>query len=212
MSNNGIIFDLDGTLWDASEGVIKSWNEIIDTYPEIDYKMTSEAIRGFMGKTIQQIAKLFFYNVSEEKGLEIALKCCSQEQKYLALHGGLLYPRLEETLEQLSGNYKLFIVSNCQMGYLEAFFKYHKLEGYFSDYENSGRTGKAKGDNIKLVIERNDLDKALYIGDTQGDFDGANIAEIPFIHAKYGFGTINEVVPFVSEFSDIPAKVKELLK
>jgi len=30
MNYKGIIFDLDGTLWDSSECVVKSWNEIID--------------------------------------------------------------------------------------------------------------------------------------------------------------------------------------
>ena len=53
--------------------------------------------------------------------------------------------------------YKLFIVSNCQDGYIECFFKAHKLDKYFTDYECPGRTGLSKGENNKLIIERNNL-------------------------------------------------------
>ncbi|EGW40234.1 putative hydrolase [Desulfosporosinus sp. OT] len=59
---------------------------------------------------------------------------CETEQVYLEEHGGMLYPKLEETLETLAQNYKLFIVSNCQDGYIQAFFKAHSLDKYFSDF------------------------------------------------------------------------------
>jgi phosphoglycolate phosphatase len=209
--DSGIIFDLDGTLWDSAKSVADSWNEVIETYKEINYRMTVEAMKGFMGKTIDEIAELFFYDVPAEKRREIMNKCCIREMEYLKSHGGVLYPKVEETLSELYSNYKLFIVSNCQVGYIEAFLESHSLGKYFSDYENPGRTGKPKGDNIKLVIERNNLSRALYIGDTQGDYNSTCAARIPFIHARYGFGKVEEPVPFVNGFSEIPAKVKELI-
>jgi len=211
MSDEGIIFDLDGTLWDSSEGVVKSWNEVIETYKEINYMMTVEAMKGFMGKTLDEISKLFFADVSDEKRKEIMAKCSLHELEYLAQTGGVLFPELAETLINLSSNYKLFIVSNCQAGYIETFLEYHKFKGYFADYENPGRTGKLKGENIKIIMGRNNLKSSVYIGDTQGDYNAAKIAGIPFIHAKYGFGEIHEPVHYVNSFSDIPDKVKELM-
>ena len=65
----------------------------------------------------------------------------------------------------------------------------HKLEKYFSDFEMSGRTDLTKGENIKLVMERNGINNALYLGDTIGDQFAAKDAEIPFVFALYGFGT-----------------------
>jgi phosphoglycolate phosphatase len=79
-------------------------------------------------------------------------------------------------------------VSNCQEGYIEAFLDYHKLGKYFLDFENPGRTGLTKGENIKLVIERNQLQHPVYVGDTKGDQEAATFAGIPFVFARYGFG------------------------
>nr|WP_275951711.1 HAD-IA family hydrolase [Flavonifractor plautii] len=104
----------------------------------------------------------------------------------------------------------MFIVSNCQDGYIEAFFQAHGLGKFFKDYENPGRTGKPKGDNIALVVQRNGLKKPLYIGDTQGDYNAATQAGVPFLHAAYGFGHIDREVPHVDAFADIPAAVKRL--
>ena len=113
------------------------------------------------------------------------------EYEYLSEHGATLYNKLEDTLERLSKKYKLFIVSNCQDGYIESFFKSHKLEKYFIDYECPGRTGLAKAENIKLIVERNNLKNPVYVGDTQGDAKAAKDANIPFIYANYGFGDVN---------------------
>jgi phosphoglycolate phosphatase len=212
MTKEGIIFDLDGTLWDSSESVANSWNEAIVTYDNINYKMTVQAMKGFMGKTIEEIASLFFSEFSVDERKQIMDKCMMFEQDYIEKNGGILFPGVEETLELLSSEYRLFIVSNCQEGYIEAFLKYHKLSKYFDDYENPGRTGKTKGENIKLVMERNSLDKAVYIGDTEGDLSSARFAGIPFIHARYGFGQIKEIVPFVDNVPQIPERVKEIVK
>ena len=72
-------------------------------------------------------------------------------------------------------------MSNCQDGYVPAFLHAHKLGQYFADIEMSGRTGLDKGSNIKLIMERNNIESAVYIGDTEGDEKAARFAGIPFI-------------------------------
>jgi phosphoglycolate phosphatase len=99
---------------------------------------------------------------------------------------------LEEVLQALSEKYELYIVSNCQEGYIEAFYAYHGLEKYFRDFENPGRTGLSKGENIKLLMKRNGLEAPVYVGDTAGDQKAAKDAGIPFVYAKYGFGDVED--------------------
>lgn len=192
MKLDSIIFDLDGTLWDSTDSIIDSWNDVLSNYSEVKNKLTIEDMKGAMGLTVKDIAPKFFPYLEEEKSLKIINHCCEEECKYLEKHGAVLYDRLEETLKELAKSYKLFIVSNCQCGYIESFFKAHKLDKYFTDYENPGRTGLTKGENIKLVIERNNLVNPIYVGDTEGDLKAARFAGIPFVYARHGFGEVKE--------------------
>ena len=61
------------------------------------------------------------------------------ENRYMERVGGVLYPKLKETLEVLAAKVPLMIVSNCQDGYIEAFFRAHDTGRYFTDWESFGR-------------------------------------------------------------------------
>lgn len=209
--NKGIIFDLDGTLWDSSENVVRSWNEVLFLRNETDRQITVKDMQSYMGKTMKKIAELMLPELPEEVREDILHECETHENVYLSSHGGKLFPDLKRVLEELSKKYKLFIVSNCQIGYIETFLKYCGFENFFVDTENYGNTGMEKGDNIRLIVQRNKLDKAVYIGDTQGDCDASDLAGVPFIHAAYGFGTINREVPKVNSPREIAEVVKPFL-
>ena len=127
-----------------------------------------------------------------------------EENDYLIVHGGELYPDVEKTLDELSERYDLYIVSNCQRGYIESFFSYHGLDRYFKDTECYGNNELEKSENIKLIVERNNIDEAVYVGDIQGDYDSSKKAGVKFIHAAYGFGTIDDDVPAIRKFSELP--------
>ena len=207
----GIIFDLDGTLWDSSETVVDSWNEKLKSIPDADYEMSYEQMKGYMGLTMEEIAYSFFCNDTKERAMELLNLCTDYENEYIEKHGGRLFNGLEETLAKLHEDYFLAIVSNCQEGYIEAFLKYHKLEDFFDDIESYGRTQHGKGYNIRLVVERNHLDKAVYVGDIMGDYNSAMEAGIPFIYAAYGFGKVPEGTPEIPDIRELPEKAKEIL-
>ncbi|MBQ8959647.1 MAG: HAD family hydrolase [Ruminococcus sp.] len=206
----GLIFDMDGTLWDSSENVAAAWTERIgQLYPDRRGVSKSD-IMNVMGLTMDRIADILFGDLPESERYELLDQCGSYENDYLRRHGGVLYPKLEETLEKLSRDYPLYIVSNCQSGYIEAFLEFYGFGRYFSDIECYGNNLKEKSDNIALIMERNGLDRALYIGDIQGDCDSAEKAGAEFIHAAYGFGTIDHEVPELGSFSELPELLKDL--
>lgn len=201
----GILFDLDGTLWDSSREVAISWKEALDKRPDIHKEITMEMVQGIMGKSMYDIADILFaeYDLETRRGL--LNYCCREENEYIRCHGGQLQEGLEETLKSLKEKgYYLYIVSNCQTGYIEAFLEYHRLGAYFEDYESFGGTGREKGYNIRLVAERNHLDQAVYVGDTQGDYLAATEAGIPFIHARTGYGAVEAKTPFITKLAELP--------
>lgn len=101
-----------------------------------------------------------------------------------------MYPQLEETLKNLSARFPLFIVSNCQAGYIEVFLQATGFGHYFKGHLCPGDTGMAKAENIMKIRDDFDLKDPVYVGDTLGDFNACRKADIPFIFAEYGFGEV----------------------
>lgn len=204
MKYDGLLFDLDGTLWDATENITMSWNIAIQEFDQLKNRnISAEELQSVMGLPMDEIAEKLFSELPKEMQLKVLDKCCEVENKYLAQHGGTLYPMLNATLAMLYKKCKLCIVSNGQAGYIQSFLKAHKLERYFTDIQNWGDNKVSKGENIKLVIHRNNIKKAAYIGDTAGDAAAANMAGIDFIYARYGFGDVKEYAYAINEFMDL---------
>ena len=187
----GVIFDLDGTLWDATAVTARTWDEVLGNHGNIvpEIQLTEENVKLYMGLTNEELARIFFPSLSFEDTFRLMNESCALENKWLPVCGGKLYNGAEEALDLLlNEGYLLYIVSNCQDGYIEAFLDAHKMRERFSDFECSGRSGRKKGENIRDIILRNHLDEAVYVGDTVSDSNGAREAKVPFIYAKYGFG------------------------
>lgn len=199
----GIIFDMDGTLWDSAAEVAVSWNLVIEQSGYVRDMLTAKDIQGVMGKTMDIIAQILFPELAEEKRMELMNRCCRAENEYLRVHGGTLYPKLRETLAALSGRWHLYIVSNCQAGYIEAFLDHYDLHDWIEDIQCYGDNGRPKADNIRILCERNGLDAAVYVGDIQGDYDSSMAAGVKFIHASYGFGTVDADVPRIRTLAEL---------
>lgn len=207
---DSIIFDLDGTLWDSRQTIADAWTQAIQQEIIGHPGFTKDDIGSLMGLQIPQIAEKLFPKASLDQRKAYMDACARVDQQLIRKQGGTLFEGLEETLKELKKTYRLFIVSNCEDGYIEAFYEAHGLERYFEDFENPGRTGLSKGENIVLVQKRNHLKNSVYVGDTQGDLDAARFAGIPFIYAKYGFGNPEEADHTVSAITELPALMKTI--
>lgn len=203
MKIDGIIFDLDGTLWDSTEGICGTWCQVLKKHPDIKKEITMQDLHACMGLPIEKIGEKLFPELSVEMQLQLMKECSEAENIYLGIHGGTLYPQLEATLQELQKSYQLYIVSNCQDGYIQSFYQAHKLEPYFLDFECLGRTGLSKGENNKQVMGRNHLKSAIYVGDTSADAESARVAGIPFVYASYGFGQVDVYDYKIECFSEL---------
>ena len=208
--DQAIIFDLDGTLWNSADRVCDIWNCVFDKYEDVHLRMTQEVIGTLMGKTMEDIGDILFPELPVERRRKIVDDFGTEEVKYLYDHGATIYDGLEEALKALSPHYDLYIVSNCQGGYVPAFLHAHKMEAYFMDIEMSGRTGMDKGHNIRLLMERNNIRRAVYVGDTEGDEKASRSAGIPFLWASYGFGTAAAPDAVISAITDLPDVVSKM--
>lgn len=206
-----IIFDLDGTLWDSSETIAKAWKETICSSPFRLDNLSAEYIKTILGKTNDEIQQILFGNLSPTDSSKLLTKCQESENIFIQKEGATLFENVPQVLNKLSENYDLYIVSNCQSGYIEAFLTYYNLNNLFIDIECSGNTGLHKAENIALIMERNSIKHAIYIGDTQKDFDATSQNNLDFVYAKYGFGEVQNCKYAIESFDELPQIVEKLL-
>jgi len=206
---DSLIFDLDGTLWDTCQGCAQTWNLVLQE-KNIPYRTITEADMSLiMGKTHNQIRAMFFSDLEIPFADELMHEILQRENQIIAQSDGWqLYSGVREGLERLSQDYPLFIVSNCQEGYIECFDHCTNLvTQYIKDVEYHGRTGRPKGENIRELKARNGLNNALYIGDTQGDSNAAAIADCDFAFASYGFGQVDNPKWTLEHFSELTLSI-----
>ena len=196
MQADGIIFDLDGTLWDSCRAVSESWQQTVRRLGDTGRVITEDEIRSIMGMTAEEIAGKLFRDYGGA-AMEICRACLRDECVYLSRHGGTVYPGVGDVLKRLSASASLFIVSNCQDGYIECFLDCSGFGPYFRGFLHPGATGLDKAGNIRLTIDRYGLTSPVYVGDTEMDAAAARKARCPFIHAAYGFGSVAGGVPAI---------------
>ena len=212
----GVIFDLDGTLWNTSSLCAEAWNKAIRVANIRKTPITEDDIARVSGLPFLDCVKNLFPDIGEESLYTIAPLIEKYERQEIETKGGTLYKGVSKYLDILSVRLPLFVVSNCQHWYLQAFLSMplkssntsKTFRDIFVDSECFGRTQNPKAENITAICQRNSLEDAVYIGDTEGDRLAAMKAGIHFIHVSYGFGHLESTnVLSAASFS----KVVEML-
>ena len=202
-SFDGIIFDVDGTLWDVRKVVEKSWSDTITRETDWPIRFDDKSLGAMFGKTMDTIFFHFYPESTREEYERLTSIIYNVQSKNLVEYAPPLYEGVEETLRKLAEHYRLFIVTNAQRGYIDTIFKVHDIRKYFSDWMCFGDTGEPKNVTITKLMERNRLERAVYVGDTQGDADACTKAGIPIVYAQYGLGKVDKPWKSIGRFTEL---------
>lgn len=200
---DSIIFDVDGTLWDSTESVAVSWNKAIKEHSDLDLELDPDSLGRLFGKTMTEIAEALFPSLESDERMHMLDICYEAENAYLKECPGILYEGVASTIPLLAQKYPLYIVSNCQCGYIEILLETTGLKPYIKDHLCFGQTLAPKNETIRMLVERNGLKSPVYVGDTQGDADSCRLAGVPFIFAEYGLGDVPDAEVRISRFSEL---------
>jgi len=184
---DSLIFDMDGTLWDAVDTYTESWNLIFKKL-NIDRIMLRDELLQRIGWDGDKVMQAVLPEFDAEKRLKIYDEVNDLRRRLLPQNGGILYDGVLDGLKQLASKYQLFILSNCAKGIIRIFIDWAGIDAHITDEIAYGVNCMPKHHNIKLLINNYKLKNPVYIGDTAGDGEQSRIAGVPFVFVSYGFG------------------------
>ena len=204
MKSESLIFDIDGTLWDSRQLVAEGYNIQLQAEGMGHIVVNADMLRPLFGKVMTDIADVLLASVPVPERYALMERCMETENRYLEenpCHIG--YPGVRKTLMELKKRYRLFIVSNSQCGYPELCISKMGLEDLIEGHMCFGDTGTSKGQTILRLMREHNIQSAVYIGDTQGDYEATVEAGIPFVFATYGLGEAENCAARIHSFSDL---------
>lgn len=181
-----IIFDLDGTLLDTSEGIFNSVR-----YVEKELMLNpaeDDKLRFFLGPPPKEMYKKI-YGLSETQAI-VATKKHREYGNKKAIYESHVYDGIGDVLSGLKANgYKMAVATLKKQEIAEKILEYYKIKDFFEiivgmDEEET----YTKSQIIFEVVNRLKSHKAVMIGDSEYDSNGAKKAGVDFIGVLYGFG------------------------
>lgn len=195
-----ILFDLDGTLTDSKDGIIRSLQYALQYYG-IEEK--AENLGGFLGPPAH-IAFQEYYGFSERKALEATEKF---RERYAdkGIFENRLYDGIDELLRKLHDEGKrLCVATSKPIVHTEKILEYFDIRKYFDIVVGSDLEGKFcnKSDIISEVLKKcgNDRENSVMVGDRKYDILGAKENEIKSVAVLYGYGNMEEFVLAGADF------------
>ena len=188
MRYKAVIFDVDGTLLDTTEGVIESAVHTAKVFgcSELPY----ETMLQFVGPPIQDSFIRHYHFFVEEA--QKAANVFRDYYKEKALFRAIPYEGIFQVCEQLKASKVIQAVATYKReDYAIDLLKHFKFDAYFDVIHGADNYNVlSKSDIIELCIEEIGFSKddCVLIGDTVHDASGAEKAGIDFIAVTYGFG------------------------
>jgi phosphoglycolate phosphatase len=183
---DALIFDIDGTLWNASPASAKGWNIGLAKLG-IGQEISSAKIEKVAGNPFEECVDILLPGI-RAKVPELFDTLNSCETEVVRTEGGEFFDNVLEGIRKLAGNYKIFLVSNCQDWYLNLFLDFSRLRPRLAGFDCYGLSGLSKHEMLLNLKGTHSLINPIYIGDTAGDERAATLAGMTFIHVAWGFG------------------------
>ena len=196
-----LLFDLDGTLTDSAEGIIKCVQYAAEKMGAELKK--AEELRVFVGPPLSES----FQNVYgfSEADTQQAIAYYRERFKPIGMFENAVYPGIPEMLKAMKENGKInLIASSKPQEFVETILEHFDIAKYFdiivgASMDESRNTKEAVIEEALLQLKNTDRygqysdDKCVMIGDRKYDIHGARYFGLRNIGVSYGFAPVGEL-------------------
>lgn len=197
-----IIFDLDGTLTDNTQGIRNSLKFALEQIQIDGY--SEEILKHFIGPPLQWgFSNLFGLN---ERNTNIAVEYFRDYYSVKGLYENQPYPGISELLEELHyAGTKMYIATSKLEKYAQKIIEHFEFDKYIIQLKGADYSGKkaTKAGIIMELLTQNQVHpskKIAMVGDTVFDMEGGNENGLSSIAVNYGFGKEEDLRKTLPDF------------
>lgn len=188
------LFDLDGTLTDTGEGIMKSVQHALAAFGLRED--SEENLRRFVGPPLH-LSFQKYYGFSEEQSLE-AVEKYRERYRTKGVYESPLYPGIKELLEELSRRGCLCLATSKPIFFAEQILKMRAIAPYFAVTVGANLDGTMtdKAQVIGQVLKElgnPSPAEAVMIGDREHDILGAKANGLETVGVGYGYAPPGEL-------------------
>lgn len=210
MRFNTLIFDLDGTLSDPSDGIARSINHALQSH---HYEsVPEEHIHRMIGPPLSEIFEHFLGPLAESR-LEQLVASYRQRYADVGYRENALYDDITEVIGQLAAQgYRMGICTSKRQDYAARIVDMFGLLQHFSFIDGGDVHVKKYMQLEKLIAAGLNADAAVMIGDRAVDIEAARYNRIASIAVGWGFGAADELAAAEPTFlARTPTELPEIL-
>ncbi|WP_034469542.1 HAD-IA family hydrolase [Butyrivibrio sp. AE2005] len=193
MKYKNLLFDLDGTLTDSSEGITKS---ALYTFEKMQITPPEESeLYTFIGPPL---GYSFVKHGVEEKDKDKAVAIYRERYNSIGKFENAPYRGMIDLLKKFKDEgYKLYVATSKPEKTAIEVLDHFDMTGYFDEIAGATVDGsrEKKDDVIRYLLDKigEDESDTVMIGDTNYDVLGAAELGIPCIAVTWGFGDIDDM-------------------
>ncbi len=198
----GIIFDMDGVIYDISEAIKKAVDDSVEKY---DMNVNTDEVMEEIAHLIEEIQNYpvpkillnsydllkveFLEGISFFKKLRIAIFMFNQFNKYKEAES-TIFEGIDDLISKLAKKVKLAILTNNKSQYAEEVLEKYKLSKFFDTIVGFNDVTEVKPDpeGILKILDKWKLKPSdvIFIGDMTTDVDAGKAAKVKMVSVASG--------------------------
>jgi phosphoglycolate phosphatase len=208
-----ILFDLDGTLTDPAEGIVRCIQHSLTTLNICS--PPAEELTRYIGPPLREVFGSIC-NSSDEILIERAVGVFRERFSTIGLFENTPYTQVPQLLLALHGRYKLFVATSKPQVYAERILAHFSLADHFIEIHGNDLEGRLddKADLVKELIDRRELvpEETIMVGDRKHDVIAARKNRVTSLGVTYGYGSRDELVQAGVEYiCDTPLEMVKVI-